>query len=80
MLNFVNYPSSTVRRATPYKQRRMRYFQRQDLVHQKKLHSAATDRLQSRMDDLQVQVTKLVQTLDHKRTAAEGTGAVDMRI
>ena len=53
---------------------------RQDLVHQKKLHSATTERLQSRIDDLQVQVTKLVQTLDRKSTAAEGTGAVDTHI
>ena len=53
---------------------------RQDLVHQKKLHSAATELLQSRIDDLQVQVTKLVQTPDCKRTTVEGTGAVDTRI
>ena len=53
---------------------------RQDLVHQKKLHSSTTERLQSRIDDLQVQVTKLVHTLDRKRAAAEGPGAVDTRI
>ena len=41
---------------------------RQDLEHQKKLHSSTTERLQSRFDDLQVQVTKLVQALDRKRT------------
>ena len=32
---------------------------RQDLVHQRKMHNAATERLQSRIDDLQVQVTKM---------------------
>ena len=53
---------------------------RQDLVHQKKLHSSTTERLQSRIDDLQVWVTNLVQTLDRKRAAAEGPGAVDTRI
>ena len=53
---------------------------RQDLVHQKKMHNNTTERLQSRIDDLQVQVTKLVQTLDCKRATAEGTGAVDTRI
>ena len=52
----------------------------QDLVHQRKLHDAATERLQSRIDDVQVQVTKLVQTLDRKRTTTEGAGAVDTRI
>ena len=53
---------------------------RQDLVHQRKMHDAATERLQSRIDDLQVQVTKLVQTLDRNRTATEGAGTVDTRI
>ena len=52
---------------------------RQDLLHQKKLHSSTTERLQSRIDGLQVQVTKLVQTLDRKRAAAEGPWAVDTR-
>ena len=37
---------------------------RQDLVHQRKMHDGATERLPSRNDDLQVQVTKLVETLD----------------
>ena len=49
-------------------------------MHQKKSHSGTTDRVQSRIDDLQVQVTKLVQTLDRKRTTAEGTGCIDTRI
>ena len=53
---------------------------RQDLVHQRKMHDAATECLQSRIDDLQVQVTKLVHTLDHNRTAKEGAGTVDTRI
>ena len=35
---------------------------RQDLVHQRKMHDAATEHPQSRIDNLQVQVTKLVQT------------------
>ena len=54
--------------------------ERQDLVHQRKLHSAATERLQSRIDDLQVQVSKLVQTLDRNCTTAKGMGTVDTRI
>ena len=53
---------------------------RQDLVHQRKMHDAATERPQSHIDDLQVQVTKLVQTLDRNRTATEGAGTVDTRI
>ena len=53
---------------------------RQGLEHQKKLHSSTTDRMQSRIDDLQVQVTKLVQTLDRKRTAEVGPRAVDTPI
>ena len=53
---------------------------RQDLVHQRKMHDAATERLQSRIDDLQVQVTKLVKTLDRNRAATEGAGTMDTRI
>ena len=53
---------------------------REGPIHQRKLHDAATEHLQSRIDDLQVEVTKLVQTLDCNRTAAEGAGAVDTRI
>ena len=41
---------------------------RRDLAHQKKLHEDAARRLQARIDDLQVQVTRLVKTLDRKRT------------
>ena len=52
----------------------------QDLVHQKKLHGSTTERLQCHIHDLQVQVTKLVQTPDRKHAAAEGPGAVDTRI
>ena len=53
---------------------------RQDLVHQRKMHDAATERLQSRINDLQVQVTKLVHAQDCNRTATEGAGTVDTRI
>ena len=53
---------------------------RQDLVHQRKMHDVATERLQSRIDDVQVQVTKLVQTPDRNHTATEGAGTVDTRI
>ena len=52
---------------------------RQHFVHYKKLHSSTTEHLQSRIDDLQVEVTKFVQTLDRKRAAAEGPGNVDTR-
>ena len=37
---------------------------REDLEHKKKLHSSTIECLQSRIDDLRVQMTKLVQTLD----------------
>ena len=53
---------------------------RQDLVHRKQLHNSTTEHLQSHIDDLQLQVTKLVQTLYRKRPTAEGPGAVDTRI
>ena len=52
----------------------------QDFVHQKNLHTSTTECLQSPIGDLQVKVTKLVQTLDRKRAAAEGPGTVDTRI
>ena len=42
---------------------------RRDLAHQKKLHEDAAGRPQTRIDDLQVQVTRLVKTLDRKRAA-----------
>ena len=53
---------------------------REDLVHQRKMHDAATERLHSPIDDLKVQVTKLVQTLDRNRTSTEEAGTVDTRI
>ena len=60
---------------------------RQDVVHQRKMHDAATEHLQSHIDHppshidhLQVQFTKLVQTLDRNRTSSEGAGTVDTRI
>ena len=37
---------------------------RRDLTHHKKLHEDAAGRLQARIDDLQVQVTRLVKTLE----------------
>ena len=50
---------------------------RLDPSHQKKLHGVATRRLQARIDDLQVQATRLVKTLDCKRAADAAPGAVD---
>ena len=50
------------------------------MAHQRKMHAAATERPQSRIDELQVQVTKLVQTVDCNRTATEGAGTVETRI
>ena len=44
------------------------------------MHDAATERLQSRINDLQVQVTKTVQTLDSSRTVTEGAGTGDARV
>ena len=44
------------------------------------MHNAATERLQPRIDDLQVKVTKLVQALDRNRTATKEAGTVDKRI
>ena len=53
---------------------------RRDLAHQKSVHEDAAGRLQARIDDLQVQVTRLVNTLDRKRAADAKPGAVDTRI
>ena len=50
---------------------------RRDVAHQKKIHEDAARRLQARIDDLQVQVTRLVKTLDRKRSAHADLGAVD---
>ena len=41
---------------------------RRDLEHQKRVHNDAAAHLHTRIDDLQSQVTNLVQTLDRKRT------------
>ena len=49
-------------------------------AHQKKMHDDATGGLQARIDDLQVQATRSVKTLDRKRVADADPGAVDMRI
>ena len=53
---------------------------REDLVHQKKLQSSTPVHLQSRIDDVQVQVTKLLQTVYSKPATAEGPGALDTRM
>ena len=49
---------------------------RRDMAHPKKHHEDAAGRLQARIGDLQVQVTRLVKTLDRKRDADIDSGAV----
>ena len=53
---------------------------RRDLAHQKRTYDNAMTRLQTRIDDLPAQVTKLVCTLDRKCATDANPGAVDTRI
>ena len=48
-----------------------------DLAHPKKLHEDAVGRLQARIDDLLVQVTRLMKTLDRKLAAYADLAAID---
>ena len=41
---------------------------KEEVTHQKTIHTTEVDTLQSQVDDLQVQVTKSVTTLGHKRS------------
>ena len=78
MLNFVSCLNSTAGRVTPYKQPRMCCFRPAKIWCIKESCTVLPQSICSLA--LTIFTSKLVQTLDHKGTTAEGTGAADMCI